>query len=1044
MFRTSILKKYTAIMMFLFIGAVVSAQDIEITGRVIDLSTKQGFAGARVSVVNTKITTMSGEDGTFTVKVPTKDVALAIDAPGFQNQTLALKGRTQVEIYMLQQSGAVSISENNSFTTKSAVSITGFSDNISGIDEDFTNRLSGQIRAVTHSGTPGNGTAVFARGFKSLNASSQPLYVVDGIVWQNHDDISSIHEGFYNNPLAVIDPNDVEKVTVLKGSSSIYGSKGANGVILIDTKRSRSQATAITVNMGLGYRSPFQTIPVMDANAYRLYASDIIGGKYSNTTAVEKYKFLDDDITKSYYKANHNNTDWLSLINQIGLSQNYGICVQGGDAVALYAISVGYVKSEGNIQNTGFDRLNFRANSDINMTKNFKVNFDIAFTQASNNVRNDGINAVSSPVYISLIKSPLYNPYQFDKNGNLSSRLSDYDELSVGNPLAITESGIGRSKQYALNTSVRPTYVFGDDKVKVSALFSYGWRKLNENSFLPDNGVAEAPLTNELGEIYAIARNLVQDRMDTYSSIIVNGQIDWNILKDASQSLTAFGGYRFYSDIYKSHYAMGYNTGSDNMTQLTNTTENLRFSDGIDDNWRSMSWYLNSDYSFKNKYLINISAAMDASSKFGKEATGAIRLGGISWGLFPSISGGWVLSSEDFMKEVTFVNFLKITAGHNISGNDNIPNYASRTYFSSLNYTGLANGLILANIGNPALKWETTSMSSFGVNVSMFNNIWNIDAEVYASNTKDLLTQKQLTDLSGLKYYWSNDGTMKNTGFEISSNVRVINKDDLKFDVGVSVGKYKNEITSLANGEFVTDIAGAQILTKVGQPAGVFYGYKTAGVFSTMEEAANANLSIKNISGQLISFGAGDMHFEEVDVDNVIDEKDRQIIGDPNPDFYGNFNFNLTWKQFTFAALFTYSYGNDVYNALRANLEAGRDESNQSVAMQNRWVAEGQITEIPRATFDDPMGNSRFSDRWIEDGSYLRFKSFSLSYKIPIKLTFIQGVSVSASVNNIFTQTKYLGADPEFAYGNSVLYQGIDAGLTPQTRMFNFGVKVNL
>ena len=1033
----------------LFMGVNILAQDtnkeaITVKGRAVDLASQMEFAGVRVSVIGTRITAMSDENGMFEIQVPALDVTLSVDAPGYENQIVSLKGRTEITIFMLRKTGAASFYDNTEFSTSGQTSVADFSKHILTIDEDLTARLGGQVRSIIHSGTPASGSAVFARGFNSLNASSQPLYVVDGIVWQSHDGGGSINEGFYNNPLAVIDPKDVEKITVLKGGSSIYGSKGANGVILIDTKRSRSQATTITVDMGTGYRSSFQTIPVMNADEYLLFASDIIGGKYDNVTAINKYKFLENDPSKSYYKANHNNTDWLSLLNKGALSQNYGINVQGGDDVALYAISVGYVTSDGNVEDTNFDRFNFRINSDISMSDQLKLAFDIAFTQTSNNLRGDGINEANSPVYLSLIKSPMYSPYDYDIYGNLSNRISNYDELGVGNPWSLIKQGIGVSKQYALNTSVLPTYTFGKDKVKLGLLFSYGWRRLNENTFLPDAGMPELPLYNEQGEIYAVSRNFVNDRVDTHTSIIVDGYADWNILKNEINSFSAKGGYRFFTDVYKSHYAEGHNTGSDNIAQLANTQPNLRFSNGLDDSWRSMSWYGSADYSFKSKYLMNVSVAMDASSRFGEKAEDAVRLGGLSWGVFPSASAAWVISSESFMKDVDFINFLKLTAGYSLAGNDDIPNYESRTYFSSIPYLYSETGLILGNIGNPQLKWETTGMATVGLNLSMLNNRWNLKTEFYSSNTKDLLTRKQLNDVAGITHYWSNDGELKNTGFEVSSNVRILNTQKLKLDFSTSIGHYKNEITSLANGTFITDVAGAQILTQVGQPAGVFYGYKTNGVYATTEEAIAANLAIRDAAGNRIPFEAGDMRFEQVgEDDGVIDEKDRQIIGDPNPDFYGNFNFNLSWKEFTFGALFTYSYGNDVYNALRANLESGSSTNNQSTAMLGRWVANGQVTDIPRATYGDPMGNARFSDRWIEDGSYLKFKSISVDYKLPVKFSFLQGISVWGSVNNLFTLTKYLGGDPEFAYGNSVLYQGIDAGLVPQSRSYNLGVKIH-
>ena len=1024
-----------------------------IKGHVVDVAGKQGFAGVQIGVVNLKISAMTDENGDFEIKVPRMDVTLTVSAPGYQSQMVPVKGRSEIEIRLLGETGVASFYDDYKFAAEGAYSssINSFSQNIVSIDEDISTRMSGQLRGIAHSGTPGSGSALFIRGLNSLNASSQPLYVVDGVVWQQNPDVESIHSGFDINPLALIDPNDVEKITVLKGGNSIYGSKGANGVILIETKRARSQATEISANISFGYRSPFKSIPVMSAEDYRLYASDIIGGAFQNTSQVNKFNFLNDDKSQpaNIYNAYHNNTNWLDKINKGAMMQNYGISVRGGDDIALYAFSLGYNKTDGNIDETSYDRLNIRFNSDINLTKRLKLAFDISFTQSSNKLRNDGIDSISSPYYLSLIKSPLYSPYEYNRNGTLSSQISDTDELNVGNPYSIINLGLGESKQYGLNASIRPSYTFGEDKVKLSLLFSYGWKKLDENSFLPNHGVAEYPLYNTLGDVYAFSSNSVVDRMDRHSSIILDGRADWNVYKNELNYLNLFGGYRFYSDSYDSHYYKGHNTGSDYMTEFSKTDKNLRDYDSLDDNWKSMSWYINGDYTFLNRYLVNVSAALDASSRFGKEA-GSMQMGGIAWAPFGSVNVGWIASAESFMKDVKFIDYLKLSLGYGTSGNDNLPNYGSRTYFSSVKYRYNTTGLVMENIGNEDLKWETTLTGQAGIDISMFNNRWSVSGQVYTSETRDLLTRKSLNDVAGVQYYWSNDGTLENKGYEIATNVRVINTRDLKIDFGGMIGHYKNKITSLNTGAYITEVCGAEILTKEGQPAGVFYGYKTKGVFSTKEEAAAAGLYKETSTGAKVAFEAGDVWFEDVVQDGIIrndreiGQDDRQIIGDPNPDFYGNFNLGITYKRFTLGALFTYSYGNDVYDALRASLESGSSIYNQSKAMRNRWTADGQITSMPRATYGDPMGNSSFSDRWIDDGSYLKFKSLSLSYELPLNLTFLQGITVWGSVNNLYTFTKYLGVDPECAYGNNVLYQGVDAGLTPQTRSFNFGVKINL
>lgn len=532
--------------------------------------------------------------------------------------------------------------------------------------------------------------------------------------------------------------------------------------------------------------------------------------------------------------------------------------------------------------------------------------------------------------------------------------------------------------------------------------------------------------------------------MAKQTSIHWNAFVDWSPIRNSVHNLDLTGGYRFFSDNLESNYGEGHNTSSDRMNSLSNTTSSLRSTSGTTENWRSMSWYFNADYKYQNRYLLNVVAAMDASSRFGKEAEGALKMGGLAWGIFPSVSAGWIVSSEEFMKDISFLDFLKLDVSYGLSGNDDLQNYATRSYFNSINFMGSANGLILANYKNDKLKWETTGKAKFGVDLSMFNNRWSVRADFFTSTTKDLLIRKQLPETSSLEYSLTNDGKLKNKGFEIATNIRILNLRSWQLDFGAMLGHYKNKIVSLAGGSYTTDFQGARILTAENSPAGVFYGYKTKGVFSTSEEAAAAGLSLRSESGELIPFSAGDMRFEEVVEDHVINEKDLQVIGDPNPDLYGNFNFNLRYKNLTLETLFTYSYGNDAYNGLRANLESGSNIYNQATSMQNRWVANGQKTDIPRAVYKDPMGNSRFSDRWIEDASFLKFKTLSVSYKVPLNLSYLQEITVWGTVNNLFTLTKYKGADPEFSYGNSVLYQGIDAGLTPQSRSFLIGVRVNL
>jgi hypothetical protein len=435
---------------------------------------------------------------------------------------------------------------------------------------------------------------------------------------------------------------------------------------------------------------------------------------------------------------------------------------------------------------------------------------------------------------------------------------------------------------------------------------------------------------------------------------------------------------------------------------------------------------------------------LDGSSRFGQETKGGYSIFGHSWGLFPSINGAWLASSEKIMKHFDGISLLRVRGGYGITGNDGIEDYATKAYYQTVRYIDYGNGLVLSNIQNESLQWETTRRWNAGIDLGIFDNRLTLTADIFGSRTSDLLTLKSLNVTSGLDAYWNNGGEMSNKGYELSANLKVLNTKAFQWEMNMNVGHYVNKIESLPEGSQILNLYGASILTSVGNPAGVFYGYKTNGVFATDAEAAAANLHVVNANGSSTYYGAGDVIFNDKNGDNIIDSKDRQIIGNPNPDFYGSFSSKMSYRKITLNALFSYSYGNDVYNYLRSQLESGSDMSNQSTTMLSRWRTDGQLTNQPKATYGDPLGNSRFSDRWIEDGSYLRLKTVSLSYRIPINNTFINGMDIWVAANNLWTLTNYLGVDPEFSAGNSVLSQGIDTGLIPQTQSFFVGVKINL
>lgn len=1021
-----------------------------VTGLVRDAHTKEAISAAQIGALNQKTSATTDEKGYFRISITDPKGVLSISAFDYGKREFSLRGKDSIVIDLYPESFTNNYKDiltptgiiNRSDLANSSKSVDDFdASQAITADELIQSKLGGNIRAITRSGLTGIGSSLFIRGLNSLNANAQPLFVVDGVIMHNYNDVVSLNAGFFSNPLANIDVTDIESISVLKDGTSIYGSKAANGVILINTSRGVDMVTKINVSAMTGITTQPGSIPVMNADDYRIYASDIIGTSNLPINYISDLPFLQNDPTTSTYNKYHNNTDWNDQVYQTGRTQSYTINVKGGDQRALYNFSLGYTGDDGVMKFTHLERLNTRFNADINLTQKLTFGLNIAFTNVSRELRDDGINALTSPSYLSLIKSPFLNPYKYTTSGELSKDYEDADDMfNIGNPNAILQSSINFSKQYRFNIGGKPSYQFTPN-LSLSSQFDYSLDNAKEAYFTPILGTATQMVTDGHGA--SLIENFAASQNMRNIMIYDDTRLNYSKTINDVHHINAVLGWRYINNYYELDYLKGYNTGSDNNPNVTNSLEYLEVY-GLNNQTNSISNYVNVDYNYRNRYFVTAAMSIDGSSRFGNETEGGFGLFGHSWGVFPSINAAWLASSEEFLQGLDFINQLKIRAAYGVTGNDDILDYSNSAYFSSAQFLGKGNSLTFTNIANSQIQWETNYRSNAGLDASLFNERVALSFDVYTSTTKNLLTLASLSEVAGLDNYWNNGGELSNKGFEFSGNFKVLNLGPFQWEMGMSVGHYKNQITALPDGPINTKVYDANIRTEVGQAAGVFYGLKTKGVFATQAQADMANLKIETANGSLRSFEAGDTHFDDFTPDGIIDENDMQILGDPNPDFYGAFSSKFVFKQITFNALFTYSYGNDVYNLLRHQLELGSGFNNQTTAMLSRWTTEGQETEQPRATINDPMGNSRFSDRWIEDGSFLKLKTLSISYNIPIKSNFIEGLNIWASANNLWTLTNYLGIDPEFSAGNSVLYQGIDAGLLPSTKSYFIGVKLSL
>ncbi|MBQ6964238.1 MAG: SusC/RagA family TonB-linked outer membrane protein [Bacteroidaceae bacterium] len=1040
----------------------LQAQERELKGRVFDAATGEPMAGISVKAPGTTHAAMTDEQGEYTIRVPQWVTSLTFRGDGYvmvkQPIGRASEGMaTVLDVKMWSDRFLETYSDASTATSGKTVKA-NYNNNDISIDPQIQQTLGGDMLTITRGGQPAQGVKMLMNGVNSLNSNAQPLVIIDGVVQNMQYGSPSLHDGFFNNVLAGIMVEDIERVSILKNGAAIYGAKGANGVVLIETKRNKSMATKIDVSIGGGWEWVPRQPKMMDAEQFRVYASELIGTTGTKSNA---FKFLQTDPHYYYYNIYHNETDWSKKVTRTAFTQQYSINVQGGDDIANYNLSVGYAGSDATLKDFSFSRFNLRLNSDIALTKTLGVRFDAAYSDVTRNMRDDGVKSdvtdgiISAPAFLSLIKAPFLSPYAYDTNGHLSGYLAEADDYlsdvvtsrsdyttSLANPLSILQNGDGKNKNdfgnRMISLAITPKWNITKDWT-LRNHFAFQMVNTDENYYLPTTGVPTYKVEG-IGMVENCASALAGRQTTLMNDLNLSYSHQFG-----AHALSAQAGFRYLRDSYRLNTQIGYNTGNDKTPNMSSSLQDKQ-TDGLDNKDISLTYYVGADYNWRERYYFSTALAMDGSSKFGVDAPDGAKIGNYAFGFFPSVEAAWVLTNENWFTPSNVVNHLRINAGFDLLGNDDINSIASRTYFKAGKLFNSLTGISMANIGNTKLQWETTARFTFGVQGSFFQNRLYLAANYFNANTYNLLSLGTLSYISGLETNWVNDGRMHNHGFDVNANVKVISNKDWTWSLAASLGHYKNEIKRLPGGRqsMTTDLYNATILSQVGSAAGVFYGYKTDGVLATAEEATAAALYQQTETGAKQYFEAGDIKFVDVNGDHCIDSKDMQVIGDPNPDIYGNFSTQLSWKNLSLSATFNYSVGGDLYNYQRSILESGSYFYNQTTTMLSRWTHDGQVTDIPRASFLDEMGNSRFSDRWIEDGSYLKLKNVTLSYRIPVRSTYLQGITVWAAGNNLFTITKYLGSDPEFAASNAVIGMGIDRGLLSSGRSFSMGVKINL
>lgn len=905
------------------------------------------------------------------------------------------------------------------------------------IDQYIQGRAAG-VNVVNNSGQPAGGSYINIRGINSLNTSNQPLYLIDGVPVTSTGIFASNVIGYSFNPLMELNPFDVSSITVLKDPAitAAYGSKGSNGIILIETLDPSVTATVIEFGLATGISlAPDNTFTQLNAQQHKTLMNEVLfsSGMYEEDI-IQWYPSLYYDLDDPGYIDYQHNTYWQDEIFRNAVSTNINVNVKGGDEIATYGLSVGLTNNGGIIKETDYNSYNLRFVSRLNVFRWLKMNANVALNYNRSNLKDAATSRQTSPILTSLAKSPLLNPFQYDDEGREISAISEVDVIGVSNPVAVINGF------EAKNTNASFVYSMGLDaeinsRMAIISKFNLTYNTMKEHMFMPNHGM-EHYYDDE-------AINVSKAATDKLTSLYNNTYLNTNRTFAEHHVISSMTGFQLQTNNFEYDWGLTKNAHtSDEYKTLQYGTDNLREIGGQNRIWNWFSMYENLVYTFKDKYIVTASVSFDGSSRIGDEALNTIKLGSQPFGLFYSAGIAWRLSSESFLKNKSWLENLKWRLSYGKTGNDDIGESSASNYFKAVRFRETV-GLYPAVISNNELTYENVTQINTGIDIALWGSRIAASVDVYKSETKNMLIFSPVDPYFGYDYRLENSGKMKNMGIEFSLFARIKESGNFKWDISANLSSVANEVSHIIGSKLVTELDGAEIVNMEGQPANSFYGYLYKGVFSTDDEAVIANLT--NDRG--FKFGAGDAIFADLSgpenvPDGVIDDHDKTTIGSSLPGLMGGLSNTIQYRRFSLNATLQFVSGNDVFNYVRFKNEQMTGLENQSAYVLNRWQYEGQVTDVPRALWEDQMGNASFSSRWIEDGSYLKLRNVSLSYRIPKEFLVFKNAEFYITANNLLTLTRYLGYDPEFSYSYMQIHQGIDYGLTPHTRQFLAGIKV--
>ncbi|WP_225035116.1 SusC/RagA family TonB-linked outer membrane protein [Winogradskyella sp. SM1960] len=1040
---------YSFLLLFL-VGQFAVAQN-QVKGTVSD---SNGVTLLGVSVIEKGTTNgvVSDFDGNYVINV-SESATLVFSYVGFATKEIEVNNKELINVTLVesveglsevvvigygsqrkeQLSGSVSSVDTEALETIPQV----------GIDQMMQGRAAG-VSITQNSGQPGSAVSVRIRGVNTITGSSEPLYIIDGVpVSGDSNNTGTSGRSIADNglgessgstgvsPLSALNPNDVESIDILKDASAtaIYGSRGSNGVVIITTKKGKNTKGTLAYNTFLAVQRPTNLIEVLDLPGYARLQNEI-GEIYGLNPRIS---FLNPSLLGP-------GTNWQKEIFSDAIMQNHQVSFSGGNDGINYFLSSGYVDQEGTVIGSSFDRISLRAN--VNAKLNKSINVGASFTMSRTNESLTLNNSTNGLIGLSLRNNPataVYNP-----DGSFAGPVTN-DEIAFGirNPIA---------EALSIRNNLTRNRVLGNifSEFKLSENFTY---RLEVGGDFGNNISNRFQPTFSYGAIER-GTNSLNIRNENTDFWIVKNLLTFNKSFNDIHNFTVLLGHEVQESSWEGTIAQDGDFVS-NDVPILGTGDANDFTDQYKGSAALESYFGRLIYSLDNKYNVTASLRADGSSKFAE---------GNKWGYFPSVSAAWRLSNESFMEGFTAIENIKLYGGYGEVGNQNIPNFAYGARLNTIS-TGNGTGFEYANFANEDLTWESSTQTNLGLNFTLFNSRLNTTVEVYKKVSKDFLYQLAVTDFitggnspGAITPPWVNLGEMQNTGIDVTLSYKTDAKD-FNWSSSLTVSHYKNKVNALLgdltiNGDLTLDNSNQNItLTQVGQPIGLFYGYQVEGLFRTLDDINGAPIQFGRPFEDAL-FGStwlGDVKYKDVSgpngvPDGVIDGDDRTVIGDPHPDFTFGFQNSFSYKSFDLSVFMQGSYGNDIFNAIGRSLTAGnRTYTNQLPSVLDYWSIDNPNAGSPRLARNDTP-NINISDRYIEDGSYLRIQNVTLGYTLPSRFSNDIGLSklkVYGSIQNLHTFTNYSGYDPEVgAYNQNALLLGVDNGRYPSPRTFTLGINV--